>query len=176
MSAESNAPAKPPIGVPVADIPGVTTERIWKILEKSNFAVVSHVTPNGEPRSSGVGFGTRNHRLFMVVGPNSSKARCIREGCVVALTVPVRRGGLLSLLLPLPPAVINFHARAHPGEPCVLDKSKLPPSLARALPDSDEEVCILEVEPVGNFLTYGIGVSLMTMRHPDLAHARVPVA
>ena len=33
---------------------GVSTEQVWKHLEKASFAVISHVTPGGEPRSSGV--------------------------------------------------------------------------------------------------------------------------
>jgi hypothetical protein len=34
---------------------------------------------------------------------------------------------------------------------------------------------IIELEPEGRFLTYRIGVSLMDMRDPSLALARVPV-
>ena len=32
-----------------------------------------------------------------------------------------------------------------------------------------------EVMPVGDFVTYGVGVSLMEMRHPDKARSRVAV-
>jgi hypothetical protein len=35
---------------------------------------------------------------------------------------------------------------------------------------------VIELTPEGNFLTYGIGVSLMAMRDPEVAQARVPVA
>lgn len=35
---------------------------------------------------------------------------------------------------------------------------------------------IVEIRPEGWFVTYGIGVSLMTMRHPALVRSRVPVA
>ena len=173
-----SGPAAPPAPTPAhasANPPGVTTERVWAALEKSSFAVISHVTASGEPRSSGIAFGARDRRIFAVVAAASWKARTIHDGQVVALTVPIRRGGLLSLVMPIPPAVINFHARAKVGEPCVLDKSCLPPKLARMLPDSDELTCVLELTPEGSFLTYGVGVSLMTMRNPDLAAARVPV-
>lgn len=37
-------------------------------------------------------------------------------------------------------------------------------------------LCVIEVEPVGDFITYGVGVSLMTMRHPHQAQGRAPVA
>ena len=35
--------------------------------------------------------------------------------------------------------------------------------------------CVLELEPVGRFLTYGVGVSLMKMRDPVEVSGRVPV-
>jgi len=35
---------------------------------------------------------------------------------------------------------------------------------------------IIELVPEGQFLTYGIGVSLMVMRNPAQARARVPVS
>ena len=37
------------------------------------------------------------------------------------------------------------------------------------------QLCILELIPQGDFLTYGVGVSLLQMREPAQAQARVPV-
>jgi hypothetical protein len=158
-----------------ANPPGLTTERVWDTLSKSSFAVMSHVAASGEPRSSGVVYGTDGRRVLVVVAADSWKARTIRDGQIVSFTVPVRRGGLLSLLLPIPPAVINFRARAKVGEPCMLDRASLPPRFARLLPPSSAPSCVFELTPEGNFLTYGVGVSLMKMRNPELAMARVPV-
>jgi hypothetical protein len=166
MSSTSNASENPP---------GLTPERVWGTLAKSSFAVMSHVTASGEPRSSGVVYGTDGRRVLVVVAADSWKARTIREGQIVSFTVPIRRGGLLALLFPIPPAVINFRARAHVGEPCMLDRDSLPPKFARLLPPTSEPSCVLELTPEGNFLTYGIGVSLMKMRDPEAAQARVPV-
>lgn len=178
MSTNSNPAANPaanPSANPSANPAGLTPERVWGTLAKSSFAVMSHVTASGEPRSSGVVYGTDGHRVLVVVAADSWKARTIRDDQIVSFTVPVRRGGLLSLLFPIPPAVINFRARAHVGEPCMLDKSALPPKFSRLLPPPTEPSCVLELTPEGNFLTYGIGVSLMNMRHPEIAQARVPV-
>lgn len=36
-------------------------------------------------------------------------------------------------------------------------------------------VCIIEVIPEGAFVTYGLGVSLLKMRTPAAARARVPL-
>ena len=159
-----------------ASAPRLTASDVWKSLGKHSFAVMSHVTASGEPRSSGVIYGTDGGRLLVVVAASSWKARTITDGQVVAVTVPARRGGLLAMLFPIPPAAISFRARAKVGEPCVLDLKTLPPKLARLLPPSEAESCVIELTPEGHFLTYGIGVSLMTMRDPEAATARVPVA
>ena len=34
--------------------PSLTTEQVWQQVAKATFAVLSHVTPSGEPRYSGV--------------------------------------------------------------------------------------------------------------------------
>ena len=36
--------------------------------------------------------------------------------------------------------------------------------------------CLIEITPVKDFVTYGIGVPLMQMRDPKLARGRVPVS
>ena len=154
----------------------LTAVDVWRALGKHSFAVMSHVTASGEPRSSGVVYGTDKGRLLVVVAASSWKARTIADGQLVAVTVPVRRGGILSMLFPIPPAAISFRARAHVGEACMLDRSSLPPKFARLLPPTLAESCVIELTPEGNFLTYGIGVPLMAMRDPEVALARVPVA
>src|SRR5947208_1024150 len=75
---------------------------------------------HGEPRSSGVVYKAVDRRLYIAVAPDSWKARQIAVRRRVSVTVPVRRGGLLSLVLPIPPATISFHATAKvhsPGSP-----------------------------------------------------------
>jgi hypothetical protein len=137
---------------------------------------MSHVTASGKPRSSGVVYGTDGSRILVVVAASSWKARTITDGQLVALTVPVRRGGLLASLFPIPPAAISFRARAKVGEPGMLDRDSLPKQFARLLPPATAPSCVIELTPEGNFLTYGIGVSLMQMRDPEISLVRVPVA
>ena len=36
----------------------LTSEQVWRALTRASFAVVSYVTPTGEPRSSGVVYAT----------------------------------------------------------------------------------------------------------------------
>ena len=66
------------------------------------------------------------------------------------MTVPVRRGGMLSLLMPIPPATISFHARAivHPAGS--LDLGSVSKSLLSLLP-KDRRRPLLELVPEGTF-------------------------
>ena len=82
----------------------VTSQQVWAEVGKASFAIISHVTSAGEPRSSGVVYAEERHHLFVAVAPDGWKARQIADGQQVAVTIPVRRGGPLSLLFPIPPA------------------------------------------------------------------------
>jgi hypothetical protein len=48
-------------------VPRASTEDVWRELGKASFAIVSHVTPAGEPRSSGVVYGVHERHLYAVV-------------------------------------------------------------------------------------------------------------
>ncbi len=154
----------------------LTTAQVWQQVAKASFAVLSQVTPAGEPRSSGVVYKTVGRRLYVAVAPDSWKARHIAASRRVAVTVPVRRGGILSLVVPIPPATVSFHATAivHPrGSPQVRTLLKELGSLIPA--ERQTSGSIIEVVPEGEFLTYGLGASLMKMRDPVAARARIPV-
>jgi Pyridoxamine 5'-phosphate oxidase len=154
----------------------LTSDRVWRELAEASFAVVSYVTPTGMPRSSGVVYTTVGRRMYVVTAVDSWKARHIAASGQVAVTVPVRRGGIMSLLLPIPPATISFHASAivHPASP--LEERPLTKQLVALLPAERRTASrIIDIQPVDQFLTYGLGVSLTQMRKPDLARGRVPV-
>jgi hypothetical protein len=154
----------------------LTTEQVWHQIAKASFAVIGYVTPAGEPRSSGVVYKTIGRRLYVAVAPDSWKARHIAASRRVAVTVPVRRGGILSLLAPIPPATISFHGAASvqpAGAPQVRSLLK---ELGSLIPvERRTSACIIEILPEGAFLTYGLDVSLSKMRDPAAARARVPV-
>jgi hypothetical protein len=158
-------------------VPEPTGAAIWRALNTASFAVVSYVTPTGQPRSSGVVYTMIGRRMFVVVGVDSWKARHIARSGRVAVTVPVRRGGLMSLLFPIPPATISFHGAAVIHAAASPQGRRVLAKLARMLPSERQEACaIIEISPAGWFLTYGVGVPLMSMRKPERARARVPVA
>jgi hypothetical protein len=154
----------------------LTTKQVWHQLAKGSFAVLSYVTPAGEPRSSGVLYTTVGRRLYVAVAPDSWKARHVAASGRVAVTVPVRRGGLLSLVTPIPPATISFHANAIVHQADSPEVRSVLKELASLLPaERQASACIIEVIPEGFFVTYGVGVSLIQMRDPAAAAARVPV-
>ena len=153
---------------------GLASGQVWQELRKATFAVIGYVTPRGESRSSGVVFKTVGKRLYFVVAPDSWKARHIASSHEVSVTVPVRRGGALTLLWPIPPATISFHATSivHPAG----HLAKLPKELEALLPgERRNQGVLIEIIPYGAFLTYGIGVPLQLMRNPELARASVPI-
>lgn len=160
----------------IAGGPRLTSELVWRTIAKRSFAVLSYVTPTGQPRSSGVVYAAGPRRLYVAVAPDSWKALHIPATGQVAVTVPVRRGGLLSLLLPIPPATISFHARAVVHPPGQVDLGSVWAELATLVPADRLSSCrIVEIFPEDHFLTYGIGVPLRRMREPKLSRARVPV-
>ena len=172
-------PGTPTRGVEVGRTAGsrITSESVWRELSRHSFAVLSHVNAAGEPRSSGVVYGLIGHRMYVVVAPDSWKARMIEPGDQVSVTVPVRRGGVLSLLFPIPPATISFHARATVYPVDSPQIARLPDDLARLLPEEGRAAsCVIELVLEGQFLTYGLGVSLSEMRNPSIARGHLPVA
>jgi hypothetical protein len=90
--------------------------------------------------------------------------------------VPVRRGGILSLVAPIPPATISFHGTAivHTA-----DSPRLHPLLEELKsllpPDRRGTGSVIEIVPEDTFVTYGVGISLMNMRDPAAARGRVSV-
>jgi hypothetical protein len=154
----------------------LTSEEVWREVGKASFAILSYVTPAGEPRSSGVVYKTIGRRLYVAVAPWSWKARHVAGSGQAAVTVPVRRGGMLSLVAPIPPATISFHGTAvvYPADspevgPLIEELGSLLPAERRTT------ASIIEIVPEGAFVTYGLGIPLMKMRDPVAARARVPV-
>ena len=154
----------------------LTSEQVWRQVARASFAVLSHVTPTGQPRSSGVAYRTLGRRLYVAVAPDSWKARHVAVDGRVSMTVPVHRGGFLALVMPIPPATISFSGRAivYPaGSPEV---GPLLDELGSLLPaERRTSAAIIEIVPEGAFVTYGIGISLAKMRDPASARAHVPV-
>lgn len=155
----------------------MNSAQVWHTLRRHSFAVVGYSTPAGDPRSSGVVYGVLDGHLYVAVAPDGWKARHIASSRRVAVTVPVPRGGLLSLIFPIPPATISFHGTAA-VLPADSDRGRAVLSQLHSLlpPERRATAVLLEMTPEDVFVTYGIGVPLSQMRHPELARARIPVS
>ncbi len=164
------------VEAPPTAAPHLTREDVWREVEKATFAVLSHVTPAGEPRSSGVLYAAQSGRLYVVTAATSWKARQIPDGGEVAVTVPIRRGGLLSLIAPIPPATVSFHATVTRHPAGSIAAGDVPPKLDALLPEDRHDGVVLELEPQGAFLSYGVGVALKDMRNPAASLSRVTVS
>jgi Pyridoxamine 5'-phosphate oxidase len=153
----------------------LTAEQVWRALAKASFAVLAYVTPSGEPRSSGVVYKTLEGRLYVAVAPGSWKAKHVAATGQVAVTVPVRRGGILSLVAPIPPATVSFHGKAIVHAAGSPQLGSLLNELGSLIPrERRASACVIEILPEGAFVTYGLGVPLRTMLDPVAARGRVP--
>lgn len=154
----------------------LTTDDVWRAIQKRSFAVVGYATPHGDPRCSGVMYRTVDRRLYIAVDPNGWKARHIAASGRVSVTVPVHRAGPLALVAPIPPATISFHGEAivHPAG--ATETIGLLERLGSLLPrERRRSATVVEIVPEDAFVTYGIGVPLRAMRDTVRARARVPV-
>jgi Pyridoxamine 5'-phosphate oxidase len=149
-----------------------TADEIWPHIEKWPFGVLSFVTPKGESRSAGVMYKVKDRELYVLTGPDTWKAKHIGSNPNVSMTVTVQR--LPFRIRAVPPAVITFS-----GVASVLDMSEVDPAIRTALTRGIDDLpgmCAIRIVPEGNFVTYGIGIPAMQMRHPEKSLARVPVA
>jgi hypothetical protein len=153
--------------------PRLTASQVWRAVSKASFAVLGHVTPAGSPRSSGVVYTVVGDRMLIAVAKDSWKARHIGTDGLVSVTVPIRRGGLSALSAPVPPATVSFPgvATIHSGESLYRM-----PALAKLVPPQRWASCVIvDVRPIGHYVTYGLGVPLLRMRDPLRSRARIPV-
>jgi len=155
----------------------LSSELVWKELGKELFAVLGMVTAKGEARTVGVVYAVRDHKLYITTGKDTWKARHILQNPHVSMTVTIPKRIPFLPWIKIPAATITFSGVAAVLEPEHVGKEVLN-SLFRGL-EMDSEMratmCVIEVQPAGNFITYGVGIPLMTMRDPEKARGRAPV-
>lgn len=153
----------------------ITTDQVWEEIEGQMFAVLGHVTPKGEPRTSGIVYTVRNRQLYIGVHRQSWKPRHIARHPRVSLTVTVPKRIPFLPWVKIPPATITFQGEAEvmpfeqadaKAQQALLRDVQIAPGVQRDM---------IKVTPTGEFLTYGVGVSMNTMRRPHDATGRAPV-
>lgn len=155
----------------------LTSELVWRALEKNGFGVVGMVTERHEARTAGVIYVVRDHKLYIATDRYSWKARHISENSHVSVTIPVPKRILFLPWIKIPAATITFSASAKVMAPGGAPLG-IAPLLFRGLEGKQKmlsESCVIEVVPEKDFVTYGIGMPLFDMRRPEKARGRVSV-
>lgn len=156
----------------------LSSEQVWQAIEEELFAVLGMVTANDEARTVGVVYVVRGRKLYVVTGQDTWKARHVAANPHVSVTIPIAKRIPIMPWMKIPAATITFSGRAR-----VFPAKDAPADLLRAVlrqAAQDEAMvassCLIEVTPEKEFVTYGVGVPLLRMRHPEQARGRAPVA
>jgi hypothetical protein len=156
----------------------LSSEQVWKEVENQLFAVLGMVTAKGEARTIGVVSTVHDHKLYIATGKDTWKARHIRQNPHVSMTVTIPKRIPFLPWIKIPAATITFSGLGTVLNPEQVGKDLLH-SLLRGL-ETDAEMlatmCVIAVEPVGDFITYGVGIPMMDMRHPEKARGRAPAS
>ena len=152
----------------------VTSEEVWRELEGQIFGVLGMTNANHHSRTAGIVYVVRDRKLYVGTAADSWKARHVRVNPNVSMTIPIAKRIPFLPWIRIPAATITFQgvARALSLEDTDADVKK---ALFHGIENVPEETCILEIEPRGTFVTYGVGVPLLTMRDTEAARGRAPV-
>jgi hypothetical protein len=157
---------------------GLTSDEVWEVIEQHNFGVLGMTTADHEARTVGIVYIVNDRRLYIGTATDSWKVRHTAANPHVSLTIPIHKRVPFMPWIKVPAATITFC-----GEADIVAALDTPPAILRQLyhgvaDDRDKmaDLSLIGVTPIGDFLTYGIGVSLLDMRDPSKARRRAPVA
>jgi hypothetical protein len=153
----------------------ITSDEVWKAIANENFMVIGMVSARGEARTAGVMHAVHDGRLWFTTNDREWKARHIAGNPSVSVTVPIAKRVPFVPWIKVPAATITFAATAE-----AVPAADLPPDVGHALlhglevTDGGERGSLIgvEVRPVGDFVTYGVGVSVLGMRDTELSRGR----
>ena len=155
----------------------INRTQIWEQLNKHLFAVLGVVTQKGEARTVGIVYVVQDGKLYISSKKQAWKVRHIAQNPHVSLTVPIHKSIPFMPWIKIPAATITFSGKASLAEYDGVSDDIIQ-KLFRGTEFSAEEKAdlrIIELSPVGDFVTYGVGVSMMGMRDRDKARGRVAV-
>jgi len=153
----------------------VTTEQVWNAIEEATFGVLAFSNRDGNPRTAGVVYVVDERSLLISSVRDTWKVRHITANPSISMTVTIPKRIPFIPMIKVPAATITF--QGHADVLALEDAAPEPVArLARGLEfdgKATTDHVIIRVVPEGEFVTYGIGVSTITMRKPALATARV---
>ena len=155
----------------------INQNQVWEQINKEIFAVLGMVTKKGEARTVGIVYVEHDGKLYISSQKQAWKVRHISNNPHVSLTIPIAKRIPLLPWIKIPAATITFSGQAN-----ILNfddiTDELIHKLFRGMEFSEAEKAemgIIEVKPVGDFVTYGVGVKLMEMRDREKARGRIAV-
>lgn len=152
----------------------VTSDEVWREIEKANFGVLGMVTARGQSRTVGICYVVDDRKLYIGASATQWKTKHIEQNASVSITIPIARRVPMLPWIKVPAATITFSGTAR-----VLGKDEIAAPLFEKMYRHDEDAgdwCAIEVSPRKDFITYGIGVSVLQMRFPAKSRARAPIA
>ncbi|MGW4928896.1 pyridoxamine 5'-phosphate oxidase family protein [Agromyces sp. NPDC004153] len=157
----------------------ITSEAVWDAIAGENFMVIGMVSARGEARTAGVMHHVHEGRLWFTTNDREWKARHIAANPSVSVTVPIAKRVPFMPWIKIPAATITFC-----GDAETVPAADLPPVVSEALlhglevTDGGERGALVGVgvRPRGDFVTYGVGVSVLGMRDTEQARGRAPAA
>jgi len=155
----------------------ITSSEVWHEVEKRSFGVLGFVTPRGEARTAGIVYTVHGRQIYVVTAGDSWKTRHIRSNPHVSLTVTIPKRIPFLPWVQIPAATISLQGEASIH---AIDEvpSEIPRKLLRGLEVDNKirpEICVIRIHPAGRFVTYGVGVPLLTMRQPEAARGQAAV-
>ena len=155
----------------------LSTVDVWRVLEKQNFMVIGMVSARGQARTAGVMPHTVDRTLWFTTNDNAWTARHIAVHPDVSVTVAIPKHVPLIPWIKVPAATITFSGVAE-----VVPVNRMPAVARDALTKSvkededgaDGELLGIGIRPVGDFITYGVGVSVVKMLDTQAARGRAP--
>lgn len=155
----------------------VSSQQVWDVLGKQVFAVVGMVSARGEGRTVGIVPTVHDGALWFLSKDGEWKIKHLRANPEVSVTYPLAKRIPLMPWIKIPAATVTFG-----GTATVVPGADVPAEVWRALtrglevPDEGTDPHVgVRIEPHGDFVTYGVGTSLMGMRDTLNARGRAPV-
>ena len=155
----------------------VTTAQVWAELSKQVFAVVGMVSARGQGRTVGIVPMVHEGAIWFLSKDGEWKTRHLRANAEISVTVPICKRVPFVPFVKVPAATITTA-----GTASVLARVQVPDEVWRALTrgieldDAAEAAHVgVRIVPHGDFVTYGVGTSLLGMRDTEKARGRAPV-
>ena len=149
----------------------------WDAIQNQLFCVLGMVNQQNQARTVGVVYAVQDRKLYVGTGIDTWKTKHIQGNPHISVTVPIPKRVPFLPWIMIPQATITFSGTATITEARKINHDLLKDIFRHKVDDPTflNDTCVIEIIPHGEFVTYGVGVPLMKMRHPDQARGRAPV-